>query len=391
MATFSARIQTTQGFETVLITADNRNQAQFQAEKTGHVISLKRRLSLGSGNRLSRSDRAIFLQRVASMISSRMGAAESLKLISETFSGQIGDVAGQLEKKIRSGKTMVEAMEELGTAAFPEHTMAIIRTGSQGGDLGKALSEAVSFEQELASVKGDSAKGLWSAAIGFFAGILALLGTTLYIVPEMERSPMVQELGGGQLIWVTLTADIMTWIAIFVTILVVLYLLVTKLFRLFKPAEVDRLVVHIPYIRDVVLASRNHVAFYGLSVLLSAGLRVEEAIRIAHDGASRGQLKEDFQAALNAVRSGRPWPNVMQSLHPTDRAALATSQDKLQIAHSMKTIAEQYKNLYKVRVEQLVPACQMAAALFLTASGVVLFGAVILPMLEMTRVAMTAF
>lgn len=391
MPTFVARLQTPNGYETVTLTSDDRAGAERLASARGNVVSIKRRYGFGVKNALSKADRAIFLQRLSSMVGSRMGVSESLKLISETFSGKIGNIAGEIKKLVDDGEDLVDAMGSMGPAAFPVSTMAIMRVGAQGGDLAKALADAVAFEQELNAVKSESARGLWSAFIGFISGVIALLGTTLYIVPEMEKSPMVQQLGGGQLVWVTLTADIMTWISIFVAIFVFIYLMVTKVAWLIKPAEVDRLLVHIPYVRDINLARKNHLAFYGLGVLMAAGLRIEEALSIARNGAPRGQLREDFTNAVEAVRQGNPWPNAIKSLHPTDRAALATSQDRMQIAESMQAIAQQYKNIYKVRIEQVVPTCQLLAAFFLTASGVVLFGAVILPMLEMTRVAMTAF
>jgi len=389
MPAWAVRVREAGKIEEFHVIGPSAEDARRQGEKRGQVLRVKRKFQLGGGRRLSPSDRAIMFQRLSTMIGSRVGTGEALRLMAETFSGRIGMISGQLRKRIEAGESLVVAMESMGYEAFPESILAIIRTGSQSGDMAGALREAMRFEQEAENIKKESGRGLWSAMGGFASGIVTLLGTTLYAVPEMNKSEMVQQLGGGQLAWVTMTADVLTWIALFSTVIVCAGLFVTRVLRPISPVVIDRLVVRVPYFKDIVLAKRNHVAFYGLGILLRAGLRVEEALRLARDSTERGQVRSDFEAALDAVRNGKSWPMAMQGLHPTDRAALAMSQSREQVADSISSIADQYRGIYKVRMEQLVPATQMLAALFLTAAGVVLFGAIILPLLEMTKSAMS--
>lgn len=389
MPTWAVRVQTPTKVEEFNVIGPSADDARRQGEKRGRVIIVKRKFQVGSDRRLTPSDRAIMFQRLSTMIASRVGTGEALRLMSETFSGRIGTICGHLRKRIEAGESLVVAMESMGYEAFPESILAIIRTGAQSGDMAGALKEAMRFEAEAERIKKESGKGLWSALGGFASGIITLLGTTLYAVPEMNKSDMVRQLGGGQAGWVTMTADVLTWVAIAVTAVVVLGLLVTRVLRPISPVVIDRLVVKIPYFKDIVLAKRNHVAFYGLGILLRAGLRVEEALRLARDSTERGQVRSDFEAALQAVRDGKSWPMAMRGLHPTDRAALAMSQSREQVAESISSIADQYRGIYKVRMEQIVPVTQMLSALFLTAAGVVLFGAIILPMLQMTKNAMT--
>ncbi|ADC73340.1 Type II secretion system F domain protein (plasmid) [Thioalkalivibrio sp. K90mix] len=389
MATFTARIKNGSRIETVELEAPNRADALKQAKSYGHLISIKKAFSLGgSSNRLSTGDRAMLFQRLAAMIGSRVGTGEALRLIQETFKGKIARIAGALRKRIESGDSLVAAMQAIGARAFPETTLAIIRTGSQGGNMAEALREAIRFEQESAAIRKESSKGMWSAVGGFAAGVITLLATTLYVVPEMEASPMVQQMGAGQPLWVTITANTLTVLAMFITLVMMFVGALLFVVRPVAAAAVDRFIMGVPFFKDVALAKKNYIAFYGLSILLRAGLRVEEALRLSKESAPKGQTRDDFGNALQSVRSGRPWPYAMESLHPTDRAALATSQDRVQVAQSVEQIAIQYRDIYRMRIEQLMPAAQMGAALFLTAAGVVLFGAVIIPLLEMTQNAM---
>ena len=72
----------------------------------------------------------------------------------------------------------------------------------------------------------------------------------------------------------------------------------------------------------------------------------------------------------------------MTMLHPTDKASLATAQDKEQIAQTIEDLALQYQLLYRSRMETFVPALQGFSALFLSLAGFVLFGVSIIPLMQ---------
>ena len=152
------------------------------------------------------------------------------------------------------------------------------------------------------------------------------------------------------------------------------------------PSAVDRIILKIPFYRDLILAKQNYIVFFGLGILLNAGLRLEECLRLSRDNSPRGELRDDLERARAVIVKGssKPWPYVMTTLHPTDKAALATAQDRSQIATTIAELALQYRNLYRQRIAVFVPVAQVLAAVFLSLAGVVLFGVAIVPLLQMT-------
>lgn len=150
--------------------------------------------------------------------------------------------------------------------------------------------------------------------------------------------------------------------------------------------------MRIPFYRDLVLAKQNYIVFFGLGILLGAGLRLEECLRLSRDNSPRGELKDDLERARKTIVGGgvNPWPYVMTTLHPTDKAALATAQDRTQIATTISELAIQYRNLYHHRISVFVPVAQILAAIFLSLAGVVLFGVAIVPLLQMTSGILSA-
>ena len=164
----------------------------------------------------------------------------------------------------------------------------------------------------------------------------------------------------------------------------VLLFLVGTLGRRIAPISVDKLILNIPLYKDFALARSNYIAFYALGTLVGTGVRMEHAFELMSSTTPPGGLRRDFQNAAAAVRGGRPWASVMQTLHPTDRAALMSSLDRSQVANAFTAMSESYRTLYASRTEALVVVLQSLSVLFLTLSGIIVYMTTIHPMLVMT-------
>lgn len=386
MKTFRVKLITPQGVTRALtVSADTSRQARQEAAAHGRVLSITRQRESVFRRKLSLSDRMVFMQRLASMLASRVSTTEALDVIYHSFTGSVREAARILKDRIANhGDGFAEAMTAAGPNFFPETTVAIIRTGSQGGDLSYAIREAARFERELALVRKESSKGLFSALSGFVIGIITILVSTLYVAPQIMGSSFVQMGGDIDMYWTLLMADVITWIAVAAGGLVCAFLMLSVFFRPFSPALVDRIVLKIPYYRDMVLSKSNYMVFFGLAVLLKAGLRVEDALSLSIESSPKGELKNDLVRARHAIREGsaEPWPYVMTMLHPTDKASLATAQDRTQVARTIEDLAVQYQALYRSRMETIVPILQGFSAIFLSFAGFVLFGVSIIPLMQ---------
>lgn len=393
MKSFKAKHLVNGQVSETIISAPGLADATRQAKAMkGQFLSIGAAGGSGLGlSRMSLDDRLMLLQRLASMLASKVGASEALSVIHQSFTGSVREAARILRSRLEAGDDMATAMEAAGPRYFPEVTVAIVRTGSRGGDLPFAIREAARFERELSKVKKDSGKGVWSALMGFVTGIITILGSTLYVAPMILNSSLVtiseKEVDVG---WVMTMANVTTWFAVVASILVGGLFTFGVLLRPLAPAAIDRVVAKIPFYRDMVMAKSNYMVFFGLAVLLKAGLRVEEALRLTIDSAPRGELRNDLERALRAIIKGtvRPWPYEMRMLHPTDKAALATAQDREQTARTIEELAVQYQLLYKARIEAFVPVLQGFSAIFLSLAGFVLFGVAIIPLLQSTSAIM---
>lgn len=386
MATYTARVMQKGELRRVQIIADDQIEARKQAKKLGRIIALKRRSDLTQLFKpgMRGDERIVFLQRLSMMVESRVAMGQALNIMRTAFQGAVRRAADELYRRIEQGADFGESILQM-KKDFPDTTAALINSGVRGGDLPEALRNAADFELEMDEIRRTSSKGMAGAVGTFLMSAAMILGTSLYVGPAVVESELMQQGGGVDIDWVFAIANGLSWFMGVLLFGALGLLSLTYIVKPIAPSISDRIVLKIPIYRDLVLAKNNYTVFHGLGLLIGSGVRMEEGLQLAADAAPRGEVRNDLQRAHRAVRNGKPWAMAMQTLHPTDIAALSTSQDRDQIAKAVQSVARQYRKIYTQRIQEVVPGLQMLSALFMAIAGGLIFGMVILPMLQLTQ------
>jgi len=387
MAEYLAKIKTGNKLVETAIIADSKGEAERLAARKGRVVGVKKVSSLGNlfiaG--LTAAERIMFLRRLSTMVRSRVGMGDSLKIMREAFKGSISRAADELYRNIESGVDFGDAIMTM-PRDFPKTTAALIRAGIKGGDMYQALEDAAQFEAEMDRIKRDSSRGLLAAMGSFMLAAGTIIVTAQYVGPYVMESDLIKAAGDSvDVQWVFTAADVTGYLMIGIVLFFLVLLGLAYGLKPMAPSLADKIILKIPVYRELVLAQTHYSVFYGMGLLVRSGVRIEDTLRLSYETAPPGEVAEDLHRALVAVRKGRPWPMAMQNLHPTDRAALGTSQDREQISDSLDAVAQQHKENYGYRVQQVIPVLQMMSALFMSIGGGLIFGMVILPMLQMTK------
>lgn len=381
MAIYQGKVKTrTNTVKRVEIQAKSEEEAKATIGRMGRVVTFKRKFSFGTRSKMSAGDRQIFYSRLSAMLASKVGTSDALLLMRDTFSGKIQEISGRLLSYVETGDDLSSAFEKIGSPDFPEATVALIKAGARTGESGRALRDAAEFEYQLHNIKKNASKGLVTGIGSFLMAGLLTIGSTLYVGPTIMDSPLIKG-ANVDIEWINTFAY---WtgilMAILMTFAIGMWLLATVA-RQIAPVKVDQLILKIPFYKDLVLSRNNFVVLYGLSLLIKSGVRMEEALRLSAEGAPKGALRNDLIKAAAAVKNGKPWPKMMDTLHPTDKAALMSAPDREQIANSLDVLSTTYRELYGQRIASFVPIVNLLAALFLSIAGGLLFGQSILPML----------
>lgn len=389
MSRYAAKIKTRGNrVKKVEVQARSEEEARQHISKMGRVVTFKRKLSFEVGKGLTPADRQIFFARLSAMLSSRVGTSDGLALMRDTFNGKIQEVSGRLYSYVESGSDLATAIEQVGAPDFPESTIALIKAGARSGETWRSLKDAATFEYELHNIKKGAAKGLATGIFSFISAAALTVTSTLYVGPKIMDSDLIKSAnkdGAVDIGWINTSATILGYFMAVVMVIGVLFWLLASVGRQIAPVHADKIILKIPFYKDLVLSRDNFVVLYGLALLIKSGVRAEEALRLSSVSAPKGALRTDLVNANLAVKTGRPWPKVMTTLHPTDVAALMSASDREQVASTLDTLANQYRELYGQRLASFVPLINLLAALCMSLAGGILFGQSILPMLMATQ------
>lgn len=370
--------------EVINVHAENEQAATSIGRRKGAVISIKK----GSGAGLFEipllaEERQMLLHRLASMLASKLGTSEALDVIRSSFGGRIRKVANLMLTHMESGADIVESIEKIGQPHFPNTTIALIKAGSKGGDTWKALRDAAEFEVEMERVKKGGGQGVWGGVAGFVIAAFVTFGARFYVAPNvMESNFFKMAAESVDLSFVHLMSNVVGYsMALFFSIFLFLFLL-GSIGRWTFPTQADAIILRIPFYKDLVLARSNYIVLYGLAVMIRSGVSMEQSLSLSASSTRKGSLKDDLERAIDAIKKGKPWAQMMHTFHATDRAALSVSADKEQIASTLDALSYQYREDYKRVISSFGPSMQLLAALYLVLASGILFGYTMLPMLQ---------
>ena len=379
---FDCRIATRTGPRTIQIMAPNTREAEKMAARQGRVLSVRKRRKFDFIPGMTAAERYQWMMRMSSMIGSKVGQGAALRMMAASFGGNIRKTSLSMLERIEGGMDLPTAMSQ-DTRNFPTTTTALVKAGVASGETWKALKDAADFEYKMANAHKGGMKQVYAAIGSFFIAGVMMVGTTQYGGPMVMDNPMFKTSKGVDVEWARTLGDVCTIAMIVCMVIFGLLMWFGTMGRQMFPDLADKVILKIPFYKDLILARNNHVTLYKLGLLIRSGVRIEEALRLTEESSPRGALKNDMKRALESVRKGQPWAPAMSTLHQTDKAALSTSSDKMDTARTLDMLANQYSDLYIQRISTFAPALGGVAAIFMTLAGVVMFAQMILPMLQM--------
>ena len=385
MARFEARVLAGGRVRVLQVSAASAAEARAAVSHHGRVISVRRcgwgLFELG----LSRSERYILMIRLAAMVESKVGIAEALRQLGDTFRGRVRRTTERLVDAIEIGDDLPTAFERL-PQAFPAAVVALVRAGCTGGSTPKALRDAAAFEQEIAEIEQQSSLALVTSIFNFFLAAVVMVGTSEYLEPMLKGTELFRTAGsaidtGGMMV----LAHVSTIVVIGLSLLLLVMIAVATIGRQIAPVACDRLISVFPFYRRIAQGRDTYVVLYKMSLLVRSGVAIDAVLSLTAESAPPGAMRRDLAAARVLVKAGRPWSEALRLLPAVDRASLMAAEDRDEIARTLNAMALQYKDLYIHGLSVLVPVLKSVSVVFLGIAALVLFGLTVLPMFQVTN------
>ena len=381
-STWNVRVRIGSEVSEITVVGQNESEARKAAGRIGAVISLERSKKSAFNIGMSRSERFIFLMRMSTMISSKFPVSEALRLMISSFGGKIRDAARNALPQIEKGVPLGEALAR-DVKNFPGSVGLLIKTGSAGGNTAKALKDAAEFERLI----GEASKGATMAILRSFAYMFVALGLLLVnqykVVPDMFNSPIMKMAKDADFTFWKEIGIYFIWLQGGMLVFLMALVMLGTLGRRMAPDKVDALILKIPIMRDIVISQDNFIGLYRMSLLVEAGVPMNETLLSCYESTRPGALKEDFKRAYAALKKGDKWAKYMKTLHPTDRAALTLMPDNDELAKNLNIMAEQSKALYLERLKIVSPLMDIISALMMSVAGFIILIVTTIPQLQL--------
>lgn len=364
MAVYDVTVRQGNRVTTNPIVASSEGEARLIAVRMGTVLGQPKKQKENQRGGMRASERYVFLHQLATMNIAKVSLSVALKTLREHHGSRIGRCAAQLEAGVASGRSIADLMYE-DKKNFPGAVGLLVKAGSKGqGGTAMALKKAAEFERQILGAATKGAKGMYSAGFWISAATISIFACPLWLTPYLQNSQLFQ-LTKIPIEWTWL--DNLSYVTGFCTMLLMLlgmfiFFLVGIGQRLF-PQFSDSIVLKLPYLRDMVFTRDNFISLYRFSLMVKAGVSLEESLDTTWRDTRKGALKDDLAKALNNVKTGRPWADGFRTVDPTDRVALSMASDKERLGEILEQVSDQNRAIYVRRLEVLQPIMQVIGGL----------------------------
>ena len=263
------------------------------------------------GKRVSGQLLATFYSQLASLLRSGVPLLKSLRILQEQSSNQtFQTILDDVDSRVEDGMTLADAMER-HERAFRSIAVNMVRAGSEGGFLEDALDRVARFTEEQEDLKSRTVGALAYPIFLSVVGTIVVIVLITYFVPSFaELFERLRE--RGELPWPT---EALLWVSdtlnryglLLLGTCVGLGVLAQRQWATERGRRaVDRFVLHIPILGDILLRLALARICRVLGTLLQNGVPILRSLEISQQAAGNLVLGDVLQDAAANISSGDP-------------------------------------------------------------------------------------
>lgn len=257
----------------------------------------------------SNEDLVIFTRQLSSMILTGLTLIESLSILKQqTIKPAMKNLLGDLVASISEGKTFSDALAE-HRDVFSEVYIALIRAAEAGGLLDKVLSRLADNLEKSADLKKRVKSALFYPMI-VVTGVVVVIGVmNVVVIPQLGK--LYENLN----LELPLTTRIVLWVSGATKVLAPFGIAAAfGLFFLYKRMKttetglktIDKIKLNAPVFGSIIKLSLLDELTRTLSLLISAGTSIIEALNITANVATNVWYKDAIKNAATLVEKGVP-------------------------------------------------------------------------------------
>jgi type IV pilus assembly protein PilC len=347
--------------------------------------------SISFGTGVQAADITNFARQFSAMIGAGLPLIQCLTILSEqTENKNFKKVLVAVTAGVESGNSLADSMAK-HPKIFPELFINMISAGEIGGILDTILLRLATFLEKAAGLKRKIKRAMMYPIIITVVALGAVAGLLGFVIPVFAKifKDSGAKLPGLTQAMVDMSDYIKSPLKILPVIAVIVLIAVAFVKYRSTPEgryKIDKLILRIPILGDLVKKSSVAQFSRTLGTLLSSGVSILEALDITAKTASNMVVRRALQSMIGAISEGRTITEPMKAtgvFPPMVIQMVAVGEESGGLDQMLTKIADFYDEEVNAAVETLTSA--MEPLIIVVLAGIVgtMLIAMYLPMFDM--------
>jgi general secretion pathway protein F len=255
----------------------------------------------------SRDAQIRFTRELATMIAAEVSVDRALEVLAQTVGNNaLAEIAGTMRVRVREGQSLAQA-----AAAHPDvfspFYCAALRAGEAGGRLAEALASLARYQERMGHLVNAVQSALIYPTLLALAALVSLVVLLVYVVPQFDQlfraASATLPWGIRAVVSVSRFTVDYGWLVLLVGLGLWLYLRLNWR-RGGIGASLDRVVLRVPVLGDVVRRLETERFAHALGALLRNGVLLPDALALAADSARSSVFAKTIRRSTDAVKGG---------------------------------------------------------------------------------------
>jgi type IV pilus assembly protein PilC len=267
------------------------------------------------GRELNAEELSVFCLKLSMMIKSGINVEKSVAiLLEDAGSGPDRELLAEIHKLIDEGYTLSKTLETVGR--FPSHMIRMIDIGQVTGKLESVLSALSNFYRREANISKMIKNAIMYPAVMLVVTAVILLVLVSRVLPVFQQ--VFSDMGAGISTSVQVmlrVADVSKYVAVGLSVVFVALVIVAGLMSLSAGgrASLSKAADRLFFGNKLNLAvSRSRFAA-AMSLMLSSGLNMGEALERAGELIGTGPFSENIRRCREKIEEGETFPKAAES------------------------------------------------------------------------------
>jgi general secretion pathway protein F len=383
------------------ITADSPSGAGSALKKKGIMITgIKESSARGDifknplkalASRVTPKDIALFNRQLSTLLSGGLSLVESLAAIREQAgTPAFARLVGTLREDIVQGRSLASSLEK-HAGSFDALTIGLVKAGEASGTLDATLSRLADFHETKERQKSKVISALIYPVIMGLVGSLVLVYLLTSIVPKVELmfEDMNQALPLATIILLAISRFLTEWWPVLLAALCAFGLWFDRYRQSGRGKKViDRYMLKIPIVGNLVKASSIARFTRALGVLLTGGVPLIEALKVTSEVTNHATISEAIDKAIVSITEGESIASPLKSsglFPPLVTQMISAGERSGSLPVMLEKIADAYEFEVDTAAERMTSLVEPLMILFMGSVVGFIVMAILLPIFELSQ------